>query len=344
MKLPDLWDECYTPEHRRIGKPEEFRATFCDKCVNPGCRNSAAAGTKWSRRMQSQEEHLLTNPRFADPNDPSFSNIRGVDWHNAIREALAIEVSTRKGDWSVATESEIGQAAAELVGIVPPSFAAPTPEPEPEPEPEPDPEPEPPKPPTAKEVIILMRDAASVEELEACLPPGESRKTVLKVFGSLKQKLMVEEEPPKEDPVPEPPEESGPAIEGQWRVQGDSKTKDGKHKIYEVTLYEDGNWGCTCPAQTVCKHIESIARRLSNAPAEQEVKEHVPSRPEFVRTPPPQFKPTRNTATPSEGIMVGGGPPPEPEDPWAPKKKINPKDRVIGVGGTVRFGSKDRGD
>ena len=134
MKLPDLWDECYTPEHRRLGKPEEFRAVFCDKCVNPGCRNSAAAGTKWSRRMQSQEENLLAKPRFADPNDPTFRDIRSVDWDNAIRQALAIEVSTRKGDWSVPTEQEIGRAAAELVGIAPPSFTAP-PEPEPEPEP-----------------------------------------------------------------------------------------------------------------------------------------------------------------------------------------------------------------
>ena len=281
--------------------------------------------------MASQEDNLLRNPRFADPNDPAHREIRNLDWENALRQALAIEVSARKGDWAVATESEIGRAAAEMVGRAPPSFS-------------PQRETEEPKPPTAKEVIIRMRDATSIEALEACLPPGESRKTVLKVFESLKQKLTVEEEPPpKEDPIPEPPEDAGPAIEGQWRVQGDSKTKDGKHKIYEVTLYEDGNWGCTCPARKVCKHIESIARRLSNAPAEPEVKAHVPSRPEFVHTPPPQFKPTRNTATPSEGVMVGGGPPPEPEDPWAPKKK-NTKDRVIGVGGPVRFGSKDRGD
>lgn len=331
MKLLDLWDECYTPEHRRLGKPEEFRAVFCDKCVNPGCRNSAAAGTKWSRRMQSQEENLLANPRFADPNDPTFRDIRGVDWDNAIRQALAIEVSTRKGDWSVPTEQEIGRAAAELVGIAPPSFTAP-PEPE-EPEPE-EPKPEEPKPLTAKEVIVLMREASSLEELEECIPEGESRKSVLKVLDSARKRFLESE--------PEPPIEEENPIEGQWRVRGDTK-KQGKAQIYDVTLYANGGWDCTCPARKTCKHINDIARRLQNAPKEEPKVEQAPQEsPARVIKPPPRFKPTRNTATPNEGIMVGGGPPPEPEDPWAPKKKT--KDRVIGVGGTVRFGSKDRGE
>jgi len=321
VSLPDLWGDCYTPEHRKLGNAEEFRITFCDKCVNPGCQNSAAAGTKWSRRMASQEENLLTNPRFADPRDPNFADIRSVEWENAIRQALAIEVSTRKGDWSVATESEIGQAAAEMIGIVPPSFITPEPDP-PEPVEE---EPEE-RPLTAKEVILLMRDARSLEELQGILPEGETRKSVLRVFESRK-KALAEPDPPTED------------IEGKWKVRGDTK-KDGGFSVYEVTLYGSGKWECTCPSrQNPCKHAIDLSMRMNNAPPEAPV-ETPPPAPKPPKAPPARFRPTRNTAQPDEGIMVGGGPAPPSSDSWEPKKKT-PKDRIIGVGGTVKFGSKD---
>ena len=319
MSLPDLWGDCYTPEHRKLGSPEEFRTTFCDKCVNPGCRNSVAAGTKWSRRMASQEENLLTNPRFADPQDPAFAGVRDINWESALRKALAIEVSTRKGDWSVPTEDEIGRAAAEMVGIAPPSFLAPEPvEEEPEE-----------RPLTAKEVILQMRDVKSLEELQQVLPEGESRSSVLRVFESRKKALAE-------------PKSSAEDIEGKWKVRGDTK-KDGSYATYEVTLYANGKWECTCPSrQNPCKHATDLSMRITNAPPEATVPVETPVPAAPLTKPPPQFRPTRNTAIPNEGIMVGGGspPPPSDSDSWEPKKKT-PKDRIIGVGGTVRFGSKD---
>jgi hypothetical protein len=274
--------------------------------------------------MASQEENLLTNPRFADPKDPNFAGIRSVGWENALREALAIEVSTRKGDWSVATESEIGQAAAEMVGIIPPSFITPEPVTAEPVEEEPKE-----RPLTAKEVILQMRNVKSLEELQRVLPEGEARKGVLRAFESRK-KALAEPEPSAED------------IEGKWKVRGDTK-KDGGFSTYEVTLYANGKWECTCPSrQNPCKHATDLSMRIANAPIEAPapVETSVPTPP--LTKPPPQFRPTRNTATPNEGIMVGGGspPPPSDSDSWEPKKKT-PKDRIIGVGGTVRFGSKD---
>lgn len=314
---PDLWSDCFTPEHRKLGSPEDFRATFCDKCVNPGCRNSKAAGTKWNRRMASQEENLLTNPRFANPNDPVFQDIRAVDWQNNLREALAIEVNTRKGDWSVPTEQEIGRAAAEMIGIAPPSFS-PVPEPELVPEPEP-------RRLTTKEVILQMRVATTEEELRAAVPEGETRKTVLKVFEAMLPKVAA------------PPEDE-PEVSGHWKVQGDSKTSSGKTAIYGVTLYADGGWACTCASrENPCKHARDISFRLANAPREEPIPEPEQELKRPV-TAPQRFRPSRNTATPDGGVMIGGGPPPPTEDPWAPKKVS--KDRVIGVGGTIQFGSK----
>lgn len=74
------------------------------------------------KRISSQEEFLLRKPRFADPNDSTFREIREMDFKNMIREALAIEISSKKGDWEVPTEQEINQAASTVVGPKPQNF------------------------------------------------------------------------------------------------------------------------------------------------------------------------------------------------------------------------------
>jgi hypothetical protein len=128
MNLPDLWDNCYEGEHRRLKSPEDFRAEFCGACMNAGCRNSRSSESKWSRRIRTQEDRLLVNPRFADENAAQRLGI--VDFEDTLRQALALEVSTQKGDWSVPTDAEIGRAAAEMVGMVAPTgFQPATPEP-----------------------------------------------------------------------------------------------------------------------------------------------------------------------------------------------------------------------
>lgn len=125
-ELRDLWGECYAGEARAV-PPEQFKQTFCAVCQNGGCKNSRAAGTLWSKRMATQVEDLLTNPKFADMNDPLFREIRSLDFQDKVREALAIEVSSRKGDWSIPTETEVVQLAAELTGgAAPPLFFHPS--------------------------------------------------------------------------------------------------------------------------------------------------------------------------------------------------------------------------
>lgn len=118
--LRDLWGECYAGEARAM-PPEQFKQTFCAVCQNGGCKNSRAAGTLWARRMATQVEDLLTNPKFASLDDPVFREIRSLNFQDKVREALAIEVSSRKGDWSIPTDREVAQFAAELTGIAPPA-------------------------------------------------------------------------------------------------------------------------------------------------------------------------------------------------------------------------------
>lgn len=341
--LPDLWDECYTGEHRKHLAPEQFKQMFCGICLNHGCQNSRGAGTLWSRRMQTQEDRLLNNPNFAD----ASAGIRlGLpDFKDLFREALAIEISDRKGDWEPVTEAEIGQAAAELLGVIPPSgFQKPEPEPEP-------------KPLTAKEVIVLLRGASDLETLDSLLPEGEKRRTVLNIYKVMQAKLTppdpVPDAPPSTTLIPDtlqnaegapdekevsPPEDrtlTEREIEGQWKMRGTTPAADGKKPTYEVILYADGEWSCSCPSrENPCKHARDIAGRLAAAPEPSPMVEN-PTRPAQAPRPPQPLQ--MNTRQPVGGVMVGGGSPPVEEDPWAVPDK--PKDRVIGVGGRVTFGS-----
>jgi len=83
--------------------------------------------------MLTQEETLLRNPNFA----PGGLGEGLPDFKDLIQRALALEISERKGDWSVASPNEVTNAARELVGLPPSGFVKPPeivkpPEPEPE--------------------------------------------------------------------------------------------------------------------------------------------------------------------------------------------------------------------
>ncbi len=118
-KAPDLFDGCYDGEHRKLLAPEQFKQMFCGVCLNPGCRNSRGAGSKWNQRMLTQEDRLLNNPAFAPD---QTAEIMGLpDFQNMIQDALRIEISTRRGDWEPVTKADVGRAAAEMMGVVPPT-------------------------------------------------------------------------------------------------------------------------------------------------------------------------------------------------------------------------------
>ena len=118
-QLPDLFDGCYDGEHRKLLSPEQFTQMFCGVCMNVGCRNSKGAGTKWNQRMLTQEDRLLNNPAFAPE---MTAEIMGLpDFKNMIQDALRVEISTKRGDWEPVTDADVGRAAAEMMGVVPPS-------------------------------------------------------------------------------------------------------------------------------------------------------------------------------------------------------------------------------
>jgi hypothetical protein len=121
--MGDLWNECFTLEAQMT--PQQFETTFCQICRNGICDRSAANGVQWLKRILTQQERLLDNPHFADPNDPSFASIRERDFPSTLKEAMRLEISERKGDWSVPTEIETNAYALEMMGIVSPAPSEP---------------------------------------------------------------------------------------------------------------------------------------------------------------------------------------------------------------------------
>jgi len=132
MPRRDLWKECFAGEHQQHLSPEDFKRLFCRLCRNPECVNSASGRSKWANRIETQVDRLLDNPIFADLNDPKFAAIHGLDFKDAMRQAIALEITTQKGDWEIPTEAEAETFAAQMTAQMPGGFQAPEPEPEPE--------------------------------------------------------------------------------------------------------------------------------------------------------------------------------------------------------------------
>jgi len=117
--LQNLFTECYSGEVAKSMPPEVFKQTFCMACRNLQCSNASVNEGKWMQRMLTQEELLLRNPRFASPDDPLFKELQKHDFQSKVREALAIEISSQKGDWSIPTDDEVRKLASQVAKFVP---------------------------------------------------------------------------------------------------------------------------------------------------------------------------------------------------------------------------------
>lgn len=130
--MKDLWGECYSGEHQGNLSPEQFKQTFCRVCRNGDCRNSVAGSTLWSHRMRTQQDVLLDNPQFADPEDPRHEHLRGLDFQDMLRQAMALEISAQRGDWEIPSTSDVLSLAMQMsgrpVGFQEPEPVAPEPE------------------------------------------------------------------------------------------------------------------------------------------------------------------------------------------------------------------------
>lgn len=97
--MADYWDECFNPGNGV--SPTDFEKTFCHVCRNAECTRSSISSSAWVRRMATQVDRLFTNAKFADADDPRFSQIRGLDFQPGRGRSIEVPVRQRPGggDW-----------------------------------------------------------------------------------------------------------------------------------------------------------------------------------------------------------------------------------------------------
>ena len=99
----------------------EFEALFCNRCRNQECVRANWGRDLFQKRVLTQEERLL-NPTQGNP--AQYKHL--VDFASRFQEAMRLEVSDRKGDWSIPeipildgrttrSESSIGDAVDHAV-------------------------------------------------------------------------------------------------------------------------------------------------------------------------------------------------------------------------------------
>ena len=97
--MADFFDDCYDPRMNMTQK--DFIATFCNQCRNQDCERAARGMTKWIKRMSTQEDRLLINPRFADLDDPRYKSLQVMHFQDMLNRAYQLEISDQKGDWEI---------------------------------------------------------------------------------------------------------------------------------------------------------------------------------------------------------------------------------------------------
>lgn len=321
--MADYWHDCFDPAAKV--SPKEFEHLFCRVCRNQECTRSAGSKDRWLNRMTTQVDRLLVNPKFADPNDPQFRDIRATDFPSAVREAMRLEISDRRGDWSVPSEADALDLAVRMT--TQPGRPA---------------EVEPPPP----DVVPPVEDD---EDDEDDVAVG----TVLRSFdirggsGETYKVQLVEK-------VVGRPEWACTCKAFEF-----GRARPCKHIDYARTLPAEDPPEPAAPPPAPpppvprpSSRFEAPAAPPKTAPAPAPVPAPAPAPAQPAR----QFYPSQaNIPMPSGGVMIDGSPPPPPKlrpdtrapsprttatvaDPWAAPPTKKP-DNVVPVGGRVVLGA-----
>lgn len=323
--MPDLWNECFNPSMGMT--PNDFERTFCRQCRNPTCDRSAGSGLRWLKRIMTQEERLLNNPKFADPNDPRFQEIRRVEFPSALKEAMKLEISERRGDWTVPTEADTLQLAAEMRTAPLSQIVTP---------PTPAPPPTPASPPPVQAPVVVEDDDEAVGRILRRMDISGSGKNVYQV--TLIERIV-----------------GRPEWMCTCKAFEFGRARPCKHIEYAMSVPEEVEPPKPAPAGPPPARFQAPPPPKSPPPKTEP--RNNPSEQKPNLSPKQPFYPSQpNIPMPSGGIMIDGSAPPPPKergpnrsaappqaDPWAPPP-VSSKPNVIPVGGRVVMGGKPPGD
>ena len=96
----DFLDDCNPQGQQHYLPPAQFTHTFCARCRNSECMRAKYADSAWLHRMETQPGLLLDHPIFSDLQSAEHARINGLDFKDMFAEAMRLEISAQRGDWS----------------------------------------------------------------------------------------------------------------------------------------------------------------------------------------------------------------------------------------------------
>ena len=106
----DLLQDCVQSVQGKMNQrvsPDMVTRDCCPYCHHPKCQRAGWADSKWQARMDTQEDYLLDNPNFSDLTLPSHMEVHDLDWSDIRRQAMKLEISRRRGDWTPVTDADL---------------------------------------------------------------------------------------------------------------------------------------------------------------------------------------------------------------------------------------------
>jgi len=97
--MSDHLSECNSGDLRI--DPKTFTTTWCDRCSQRGCDLAGYANNDPMAIRNATWQDRFFNAEQADLGIPKFAQIAKLDFPNLIQKAMRLEISARRGDWSV---------------------------------------------------------------------------------------------------------------------------------------------------------------------------------------------------------------------------------------------------
>lgn len=98
--MADYLRECNSGDIKTDAKT--FMQTWCVRCSRKECSLAGfAKNDLLAIRNATWRERFFGEGREADTTIPKFAQIAGLDFPNMIQKAMKLEISERRGDWSV---------------------------------------------------------------------------------------------------------------------------------------------------------------------------------------------------------------------------------------------------
>jgi len=99
--------------------PNEFRQVWCARCSQPKCSLAEFAATDpMAHRQATWRQEFFGKPQ-ANLSIPKYAQIAGLDFKDLLNKAVRLEISQKRGDWSVPeidiTDGRVVQAPDETV-------------------------------------------------------------------------------------------------------------------------------------------------------------------------------------------------------------------------------------